>query len=268
VIRFRYDDPDCLRDAFREAAGDVAGVFATPFRHDVFADQSLPSQEFAETARRLSDEAGALLIVDEIRTGLRLARDCGWAALGIAPDVSCWGKSIANGYPISAVLGSDKARAAFGKIFATGTFWFSAVPMAAALATLHEVRTTDYLERIVASGTMLRQGLAEQAARHGFGLRQTGPVQLPQILFADDPDFRLGYGFAAEAVSRGVYLHPFHNNFVSAALTEADVRQTLEITDAAFSALKVRGPGLGPVPQLAGRFPTAARTAQAERAHA
>jgi glutamate-1-semialdehyde 2,1-aminomutase len=235
-------------------------VFANPFRHDVFRDQALPALEFAATARRLCDETGALLIVDEIRTGFRLARDCGWASLGIAPDVSCWGKAIANGYPLSAVVGSERARAAFGRIFATGTYWFSAVPMAAALATLHEIETTDYLERAIARGTQLREGLAEQATRHGFGLRQTGPVQMPLMLLDDDPDFRLTYCWTEEAMRRGVYLHPFHNMFMCAALTEGDVARTLEITDAAFIALKARAPKLGPVPQLAARFPPAERS--------
>jgi glutamate-1-semialdehyde 2,1-aminomutase len=110
------------------------------------------------------------------------------------------------------------------------------------------VRTTDYLERTEATGRLLRAGLAEQAASHGFRLRQTGPVQMPQILFEDDPDFRRGFCWTAEAVERGVLLHPWHNMFVSAALTEADVRATLERTDDAFAALARRLDEIRPHP--------------------
>ena len=104
------------------------------------------------------------------------------------------------------------------------------------------------------TGGMLREGLALQAASHGFALRQTGPVQMPMILFEDDPDLRLGYCWVSEALTRGVYLHPWHNNFICAALTENDVKMTLDVTDQAFAALKKRRSTLGPVEQLKARF--------------
>jgi glutamate-1-semialdehyde 2,1-aminomutase len=147
-------------------------------------------------------------------------------------------------------MGSEKTREAARRIFVTGSFWFSAVPMAAAIATLNVIEKSDYLERMIATGWMLRDGLDRQAASHGFLLRQTGPVQMPQIFFADDADFRLKYCWTEEALTRGVYLHPYHNMFISAALTESDVKMTLEITDQAFEALKRRQPTLGPVEKV------------------
>lgn len=238
IIYFRYNDPESLRDAFRLADGDVAGVFATPFRHEVFEDQYLPSAEFALEARRLCDEADALLIVDEVRAGFRLSRDASWSLLGVEPDLSTWGKVLGNGHPISALLGSEKARAAASSIYVTGSFWFSAVPMAAAVATLQVVRSSDYLERMIARAEEMRQGIAAQAASHGIGIRQTGPAQMPQIFFEDDPDMRIGYFWAAAAVRRGVYLHPYHNMFATSALTSADIERTLSATDGAFAELK------------------------------
>jgi glutamate-1-semialdehyde 2,1-aminomutase len=71
-------------------------------------------------------------------------------------------------------------------------------------------------------------------------------MQMPQILFEDDPDFRLGYGWTEESLNRGVYLHPWHNMFIGAALTEDDVRPTLAATDEAFAAVKKRRATLKP----------------------
>jgi glutamate-1-semialdehyde 2,1-aminomutase len=71
---------------------------------------------------------------------------------------------------------------------------------------------------------------------------------MPQILFEDDPDFRVGFGFAQEAIARGIYLHPWHNMFICAALTEHDVGETLLATDAALEALKKRRGTLQPHP--------------------
>lgn len=254
ILQYEYNNPASLIDAFRTAGNDVAGVFGSAFRHDVFEDQDLPTREYAETARALCDESGALLIVDDVRAGFRLARDCSWSKVGVQPDLSAWGKAIANGYALSALAGSEKARTAVQSIFVTGSYWFQAIPMAAAIATLKEIENSDYLERTEKTGAMLRKGLALQAAAHGFGLRQTGPVQMPMILFEEDPDLRLGYCWTAEAVTRGVYFHPWHNNFLCAALTENDVQLTLDVTDQAFAILKKRRATLGPVEQLKTRF--------------
>ena len=254
ILQYEYNNPESLAEAFRIAGDDVAGVFASAYRHDVFEDQHLPTEEYAKAARVLCDQSGALLIVDDVRAGFRLARDCSWSKVGVQPDLSAWGKAIANGYALSALAGSEKARAAVQSIFVTGSYWFQAIPMAAAIATLHQIETTDYLERTEKTGAMLREGLARQAASYGFGLRQTGPVQMPMILFEDDPDFRLGYCWVAEALTRGVYLHPYHNNFICAALTADDVRLTLDATDQAFEALKKRRSTLGPVEQLMARL--------------
>ena len=249
---YQYDDIESLELACRKHRGDVAAVFATPFRHDLLRDQTQPDPVFARAARRLCDEAEALLVLDDIRAGFRLARDSSWAALGVQPDLSTWGKCIANGYALSALLGSNVARKAAGSVYVTGSFWFAAAAMAAGLETLRQIRETDYLERICTTGTRLREALHQQAADHGFGLRQTGPVQMPQILFEDDPDFRLGYTWAGECVRHGAYMHPFHNMFLSAAHGPEELTRTLEATEAAFASLKLQRATLQPIPKLAG----------------
>jgi len=251
VAWYTYNDAHSLHEALRAHAGDVAAVFATPFRHDAFREQSMPDPAYAQAARQLCDEAGALLVVDDIRAGFRLARDCSWSLLGVEPDVSCWGKCLANGYPLSAVLGAEKLRGAAQQIFVTGSFWFAAVPMAAAVETLRHVRESDYLERIQAAGAQLRQGLDARAAACGFALRQSGPVQMPQIFFADDPDFRLGYAWVAECLKHGALFHPWHNMFLSAAHTGDAIVQALQAAERAFETLRRTRDQLRPPPQIA-----------------
>ncbi|MDB5417470.1 MAG: hemL [Phenylobacterium sp.] len=246
-----YNDVASLEEAVRQAGDDLACIFAAPFKHDAFIDQAEPDLAYARRVREICDETGALLIVDDVRAGLRLARDCSWAKIGVQPDLSSWGKCIANGHPISALLGSDKARKAAAAIFATGSFWYQAAPMAAGLETLRLVRDTDYLERITGLGQRLRDGLAERATAAGFSFRQTGPVTMPLFLFEDDPDLRKGFCFSSEMLARGVYVHPWHNMFLCAAMTEADIDGALEAAEGAFGVLKRQGPGLAPVEKLA-----------------
>lgn len=250
ITKYTYNDIASLEAAVCEAGDDLAGIFATPFRHEGFADQFLPSPDYARAVRDLCDRTGAKLIIDEVRAGFRLSRDCSWSHLGIEPDLSAWGKCFANGLPISALLGSESCRAGAQAMYVTGSFWFSALPMAAALETLRIIRETDYLEHTIAMGTRLREGLDAVAARHGFVLKQTGPVQMPQILFTDDPDFRIGFAFAEAMVARGVYIHPWHNMFMNAAMTEADIDFAIHAADGALADVRAALATLEPHPVL------------------
>jgi glutamate-1-semialdehyde 2,1-aminomutase len=83
-------------------------------------------------------------------------------------------------------------------------------------------------------GQRLRDGIAEQARRYNLGVRQSGPVQMPAILFEDDTDYAKGNRFTQETLKRGVYMHPKHNMFLSLAHTEADIDTALSVTDEAF----------------------------------
>ncbi|WGM38042.1 aminotransferase class III-fold pyridoxal phosphate-dependent enzyme [Caulobacter sp. NIBR1757] len=246
-----YNDIASLEAAVAQAGDDLAAIFAAPFRHDAFIDQAPPDPAYARRARELADQHGALLVVDDVRAGLRVARDCSWSVLGVQPDLSTWGKCIANGHPISALLGNDKARKAAASIYVTGSFWYAGAAMAAGLETLRLVRETDYLERLQGLGMRLRTGLHDRAAAAGFGLRQTGPETMPLFLFDDDPDLRLGFAWSSAMLARGVYVHPWHNMFLCAAMTQADIDAALNAAEAAFADLKRDAGSLGPVEKLA-----------------
>ena len=246
-----YNDVASLEAAVAEAGDDLAAIFAAPFKHDAFIDQAEPDPAYARRARELCDATGALLVVDDVRAGFRLVRDCSWSRLGVQPDLSTWGKCLANGHPLSVMLGSDVARKAAASIYVTGSFWFQAATMAAALETLRLIRETDYLERITALGERLRSGLTDRASAAGFGFRQTGPGTMPLFLFDDDPDLRKGFCFSSEMLSRGVYVHPWHNMFLCAAMTPADIDGALDAAEGAFGALKRQVRDLAPVEKLA-----------------
>ena len=250
-IFYDYNNVASLEAAVAQAGDDLACVFAAPVKHDAFIDQAEPDPAYARRARELCDATGALLVVDDVRAGLRVARDCSWSRIGVQPDLSTWGKCIANGHGLSALLGNDKARKAAASIFVTGSFWYQAAPMAAALETLGLVRNTDYLERITALGERLRSGLHDRAFAAGFSLRQTGPVTMPLFLFDDDQDLRKGFCFSSEMLDRGVYVHPWHNMFLCAAMTDADIEAFLDAAEGALGALKRQSATLQPVPKLA-----------------
>ncbi len=248
LIYFAFNDPDSFEAALGQADNDLAGIIVTPCRHEVFEDQRDFAPMMAKRLRDVCDERDAVLVLDEVRTGFRLSTSSAWQPLGIAPDISCWGKVLGNGQPISCVLGSDRLRDAAGRIYVTGSFWYSAVPMAAALETLRQIRETDYLARMETAGRLFRDGLDERARATGFSLRQTGAVTMPQVMFEDDPDLRRVYRFCQVAAQHGALLSPYHNMFMNAAMTSADIAVVLDAAEAAFDDLRGRRSDLPAVP--------------------
>jgi glutamate-1-semialdehyde 2,1-aminomutase len=223
--------------AAAETGPEPAAIVVSPFKHDAGFDQELVDPEFARGLRELCDKTGAALILDDVRCGFRLHLGSSWEPVGVRPDLSAWSKAIANGHPLAAVLGSDRFREGASRIFVTGSFWFSAVAMAAAVATIRALRAQDAIAVMDRMGTQLKSSILAQAAARGIEVNYTGPPAMPYLTFAGDVNHQQACAFAAAAMRSGAYLHPRHNWFISAALTEADLGRALEATGEAFAAV-------------------------------
>jgi len=235
---YRFNDIASVDRAAQDADGDVAAVIVSPFRHDAGFDQELVDPAFARQLRALCDRIGAVLIMDEVRAGFRLNDGGSWEPIGVAPDLSAWSKAIGNGYPLAAVLGSSSLSEAASRIFVTGSFWFQAVPMAAAIATITAIRDEGAVPAMERVGSKLRDGIERQALAAGVTVFQTGPAQMPNLRFADDRRFAKARVFCGSVVDHGVIVHPRHNWFVSAAHTDHDVERVLEATWEGFQAVR------------------------------
>lgn len=237
IAYFDYNDLSSLQAVVADHDGDLAGILLTPHRHDAAADQEFINPAFAREARRLCDIKGAVLVLDEVRTGFRLAFGSSWADIGVEPDLSCWSKAIGNGYPVSVLLGREALRDATRRYLLGGTFWTSATPLAASLATLRVLEADGAVARMAEIGRTIVGGLARLARHHGIGVRLTGPSAMPYLAFDDDPAFAVAKKWAAAVADFGVYVNPTHNWFISAALDEADVAVVLRAADAGFAAI-------------------------------
>lgn len=272
-IGYRYNDLESVRAALDAADGDCAAIFVGGCSYPYSGPTELPTADFARGIRQMADDHGALLVLDEIRTNFRVGRGIGpghWAELvdevapeaaaglsagskaeagggglatAFAPDMHCLCKALANGHPLAALVGNAAARDGAGVITASGTYWLSAPPMAAALATLDILEADDHaaIRHMQAMGSRLAQGLRAQAAARGIEVTVSGPAALPFMTFAvDDPrpnERTVGRAWCAAAADGGVWLHPDHNWYLTAAHTPADVDETLAATELAFDAV-------------------------------
>jgi glutamate-1-semialdehyde 2,1-aminomutase len=106
-----------------------------------------------------------------VRAGFRLNIGGSWENVGVRPDLAAWSKSIANGFALAAVTGNDRFREATSAIFTTGSFWCSAVSMAAAVATLTALKRDDGVGHMAKLGAMLREGLKALSKTYNLPIR-------------------------------------------------------------------------------------------------
>lgn len=237
LLYYTYNDIDSLDAAVADAGDDLAAIVASAFKHDLGIRQQLPDEAFARAARAHCDRTGAALVLDDVRAGFRLNLGGSWENVGVRPDLAGYSKAIANGYPLSAVTGTNRFRPAAEQVFVTGSFWYSGAPMAAAVKTLEVLEREDGPARLHAAGQRFCAGLTESAARHGFDVSMSGPPAIPLMHFADDPEAKLAEAFCQQTLSRGVYLHHKHNMFLSLAHTDTVIDEALSAIDDAFGAI-------------------------------
>lgn len=238
VLSFEYNNLDALKHLIEENKDDIAGVILTPFRHEAFHDSEMPAPGFLEGVRKACDDIGAVFIVDDVRAGFRMHLGGSLERFDVKPDLICFSKALGNGHPISACVGKNEIKDAASQVFFTGSFFTSAVPMAAALATLDEMESSGSIETMYARGEMLKDGLYDQADTYGQEIVYSGPETIPFMTFKGEDGWDKSKLFCQECYQRGVFFHPFHNWFISSAHTEEDIQKTLEATDAAFRRIK------------------------------
>jgi glutamate-1-semialdehyde 2,1-aminomutase len=146
VVRVAFDDVAALERACQQAGADLASIVLEP------VVERLPSREWLDAARRLADAAGAVLVFDEIKTGFRL-RPGGYQDYGnFEPDLATFGKAMANGFPIAAVVGRAAIMEAASKTWISSTLASEAAALAAVTGVL------DWHDRGEVCDTLWRTG--------------------------------------------------------------------------------------------------------------
>jgi glutamate-1-semialdehyde 2,1-aminomutase len=241
-----FNDLPALRTLFSDHRGEIAGLIAQPYMHGNFVDNELPADGYWQEVRRLCDDYGVVLIVDDVRAGFRLDLAGSDHFFGFRADLICFCKALANGYNVSALCGRESLKDTVSSLSYTGSYWMSAVPFAAGIATLTKLKQLDAPAQFARLGTELTTGLVTAAAEHGFTLVASGAPALFYLRIADDNSLMLHQEWVAECVQRGVFITSHHNHFINAALTSADINRTLEIAHEAFGIVRANHRDLAP----------------------
>jgi glutamate-1-semialdehyde 2,1-aminomutase len=244
-----WNDPAALARGAERAEGDLAAVLAEGIPANMGLVPAAPG--FLELLRSTCDQTGALLVLDEVITGFRVARGGAQAALSVRPDLAVLGKVLGGGLPLAAVAGPRRLLellAPVGETYQAGTLSGNPLATAAGLATLHELDEPSY-EQLGRTTERLARGLERAAGAAGV------PVQVPHapglltVFFAGGPvrdyddargaDTAAFTAFFTEMLARGVYLPPsgFEAWFPSLAHGDEEVDRTVEAAAAAFEAV-------------------------------
>ena len=237
-----FNDLGSVRALLEGHPGEVAAIIVEPVAGNMGCVP--PTDGFLEGLRSLCDEHGALLILDEVMTGFRLAPGGAQERYGVTPDLTTLGKVIGGGLPVGAFGGRadlmDRVAPA-GPVYQAGTLSGNPLATAAGLATLTMLRThPEIYDRLEALGARLEAGIRDVMSAAGRPLWWNRVGSMGTLFFTDGPVAgwrqastvdREAFGrFFHGMLDRGVYLppSPFEAMFLSVAHTEADIDRTVE----------------------------------------
>ena len=246
-----YNDLSSVRAAFEQYPQDIACIIVEPVAGNM---NCIPPQpEFLPGLRALCDEFGALLIIDEVMTGFRVALAGAQDYYGVVPDLTCLGKIIGGGMPVGAFGGRREvmdALAPTGPVYQAGTLSGNPIAMAAGFACLSEVAQPGVHETLTELTNQLAQGLLDAARDAGIPLVVNNVGGMFGIFFTDAPtvtcyqdvvkcDVERFKRFFHLMLEEGVYLAPsaFEAGFMSIAHSEEDIDNTVAAARNAFAKL-------------------------------
>jgi glutamate-1-semialdehyde aminotransferase len=223
---FTYNDIESLEKIFADYPRGLAAVIMEPMGVEA------PKPGYLEAIRDLCSKNGTILIFDEIITGFRYDLGGAQAYFGVRPDLACFGKAMANGFPLAAVVGQRDVMMIFDEIFFSGTFGGDAISLAACRATIEEMQARDVIAHNWSVGQQLSDGLSELIGRHGLGeaIRIVGfPVRSVMAFPGCDEDqVRLRRSFVMqECVKRGLLY--FGSNNPCLAHDQNEINFTLNV---------------------------------------
>ena len=249
-----FNDPESVDGVLERHP--VACVMTEPVLQNVGAIPPQPG--YLEALREVCDRRGALLVFDEVKTGFRCALGGYQSLCGVRPDLSVFGKAVANGYPLGVIGGRADVMALFEdpdpgrRVLIAGTYNAHPIPTAAAIATIDRLRRDDgaVYRELEAKGARLQEGLETLFSERGltavvsrlgsaFCAYFMDHVPLDWHDVASHHDFDLDRRYRRALLDRGVFHFPLacKQGSISAAHTDEDLALTLDVTREALKSL-------------------------------
>jgi glutamate-1-semialdehyde 2,1-aminomutase len=243
VLTATFNDLASVEALLAAHPGQVAAVIVEPLHRVV-----RPAPGFLDDLARVTREAGALLIFDEVVTGFRLGWGGGQQRYGVTPDLATYGKIIGGGYPLSAICGrreimeqaSPRRNGQPGYVFISGTLSGNPIGAAAGLATLTELRQPGAFERLDQVGERLRRGFNDVADEFDLPLEMRGEGAVSGVVLTDEAQGNASALLPAlgSALFEAGIASNLGKVYVSLAHSDADIDETIRVYSGALSQVR------------------------------
>lgn len=222
VISIPFNDEEILERKIKENWADVACIIIEPLMGNLAS--TMPKDDYLEFVRKLCDEYGIIMIMDEVKTGFRIAKGGAQEYFGVRGDLVTYAKSVANGFPLAAIAGPTKVMGEIGyqKIAHGGTYCGNVVATAAACATMDEI-ANGALDKVAAHGKKLVDGFKKILEKSSVPAVVQGPDTMPGIVFTEK-DKILEYRDWAEG-DHGLYEEIIGEMRARGVMPDADSRE-------------------------------------------
>lgn len=245
-----FNDIESVKAIFSQVGEEIAAIIVEPVAGNMNCIPPAPG--FLEGSRKLCDDAGSLLIMDEVMTGFRVGAQGAQGVYGVKGDITTLGKIIGGGMPVGALGGSAEIMmhlAPEGEVYQAGTLSGNPVAMAAGLATLRALEQKNFYVEIEQKLDTLLSGLHEAAVANGVGLSVTRSGAMFGLFFTnkekinsfDDVvacDAESFKRFFHGMIENEIYFAPssFEAGFISAAHGDEQINQTIEAAKTVFAS--------------------------------
>lgn len=232
TLRFAYNKLETLERLFAEHPNEIACVIMEPVSLEA------PNASFLLKVKEVAHKNGALLIFDEVVTGLRFSLGGSQVFFDVVPDLSCFGKALGNGLPISALVGKKEIMRGFNEVFFSTTFGGETASIASAIATIQYIRKENVIDRLWCKGEKLKNGISELIAAKEMDryLSIDGYPIRSYLNIKEDDDLKLKTLFQQECVRREILFTGAHN--LSLPHDDAIIEKTLSVYDEVIDILK------------------------------
>ena len=233
--KFIFNDIDSLKDLISDYHGKIAAVILEPM------NSVWPEKGFLESVKKLTSDEGALLIFDETITGFRFSRGGAQELFGVIPDLSTFGKGMANGFPLSAVVGRRDVMLEMEEIFFSGTFGGELLSLAASKVVLEKHQNQDLCADLGKLGDLLATQLELLIDDLNLSsvLKLSGHPTWKFLNWSPTDDFdvaQIRTYFQQEMYKLGVLIIATHN--ISLAMDERIVSKVLKSYELVLNQLK------------------------------
>ena len=234
ILPFDYNDIDGLEYIFESNKDEIACVFMEATIFDK------PQGDFLKKVKKLTHENDAVLIFDEIVTGFRFANGGAQELFDVEPDITVLGKGIANGMPLSAVVGKSEYMKIFDDVFFSTTYAGDTLSLAAAKATLMEIKEKPVIKNIWANGLHLMEEFNKITKENSLNIDLSGyPVRM-KMNGKDskgNDSVLIRSLLIQEMVKRGIFMHP-GVEYISYSHSKEDIQQTLNAFEDSIPLLR------------------------------